>query len=79
MTAKHLTRTKAGKALLSLLVLAVLAVTLQTLVFSDAKFTTASSNASQRLGERHAHAHELHGRSGRGERGQPSPRTDRHR
>ena len=46
MTAKQLTRTKAGKALLSLLVLAVLAVTLQTLVFSDAKFTTASSNAS---------------------------------
>jgi hypothetical protein len=43
---KHLTSTKAGKALLSLLVLAVLAVTLQTLVFSDAKFTTASSSAS---------------------------------
>ena len=46
MTTKQLTRTKAGKALLSLLVLAVLGVTLQTLVFSDAKFTTASSNAS---------------------------------
>ncbi len=46
MTAKHLTSTKAGKALLSLLVLAVLAVTLQTVVFSDARFTAASSSAS---------------------------------
>ncbi len=46
MTAKHPTRTKASKALLSLLVLAMLAVTLQSLVFSDATFTSTSSNAS---------------------------------
>ncbi len=46
MTAKHLTRTKAGKALLSLVVLAMLAVTLQSLVFSGATFTARSSNAS---------------------------------
>lgn len=44
MTAKHHTRTKAGKALLSLLVLAILAVTLQSLVFSSASFTAGSSN-----------------------------------
>lgn len=44
MTAKHLTRTKAGKALLSLLVLAILAVTLQSLVFSSSSFTAGSSN-----------------------------------
>jgi spore coat-associated protein N len=42
--AKHLMRTKAGKALLSLLVLAFLAVTLQSLVFSDASFTKTSGN-----------------------------------
>ncbi len=44
MTAKHLTRTKAGKALLSLVVLALLAVALQSLVFSDASFTAGSAN-----------------------------------
>ena len=44
MTAKHLTRTKAGKALLSLVVLALLAVALQSLVFSDASFVSGSAN-----------------------------------
>ncbi len=44
MTAKHLTRTKAGKAFLSLVVLALLAVALQSLVFSDASFTARSAN-----------------------------------
>lgn len=44
MTAKHLTRTKAGKALLSLVVLALLAVALQSLAFSDASFTAGSVN-----------------------------------
>lgn len=44
MTAKHLTRTKAGKALLSLVVLALLAVALQSLVFSGASFTAGSAN-----------------------------------
>jgi len=44
VTAKHLTRTKAGKALLSLVVLALLAVALQSLVFSDASFTAGSAN-----------------------------------
>ena len=43
MTAKHLTRTKASKALLSLLVLAILAVTLQSFVFSNASYTAGSS------------------------------------
>jgi hypothetical protein len=44
VTAKHLTRTKAGKALLSLVVLALLAVALQSLAFSDASFTAGSAN-----------------------------------
>jgi hypothetical protein len=44
VTARHLTRTKAGKALLSLVVLALLAVALQSLVFSDASFTAGSAN-----------------------------------
>jgi hypothetical protein len=46
VTARHLTRRKAGKALLSLLVLALLAFTLQSLVFSGASFTATSSNAA---------------------------------
>jgi hypothetical protein len=46
MTAKHVTKTKAGKGLLSLLVLALLAFTLQSLVFSGASFTATSSNAA---------------------------------
>lgn len=45
MTAKHLTRTKAGKAFLSLIVLALLAVTLQSLVFSSASYVSGKSNA----------------------------------
>jgi hypothetical protein len=44
VTAKHLTRTKAGKALFSLVALALLAVALQSLVFSDASFTAGSAN-----------------------------------
>ena len=44
MTAKHLTKTKAGKALVSLVALALLAVALQSLVFSDASFTAGSAN-----------------------------------
>lgn len=44
MTAKHLTKTKAGKALLSLVALTLLAVALQSLVFSDASYTSGSSN-----------------------------------
>lgn len=44
MTAKHPTRTRARKALLSLVVLALLAVALQSLVFSDASYTAGSSN-----------------------------------
>jgi spore coat-associated protein N len=45
VTAKHLARTKARKALLSLFVLALLAVALQSLVFSDASYVAGSSNA----------------------------------
>ena len=44
MTVKRLTRPKAGKALLSLLVLAALGVALQSVVFSGASFTGGSSN-----------------------------------
>ena len=44
MTVKHLTGTKAAKAVLSLLVLALLAVTLQSLVFSGASYTKTSAN-----------------------------------
>lgn len=44
MTAKHLMTTKAGKALLSLVVLALLAVALESLVYSDASFTAGSAN-----------------------------------
>jgi spore coat-associated protein N len=44
VTAKHLAGTKAAKALLSLLVLALLAVTLQSLVFSSASYTKTSAN-----------------------------------
>ena len=44
MTVKHLTGTKAAKAVLSLLVLGLLAVTLQSLVFSGASYTKASAN-----------------------------------
>ena len=44
MTVKHLTGTKAGKALLSLLVLALLAVALQSLAFSSASYTAGSAN-----------------------------------
>jgi len=44
VTAKHLTTTKAGKALLSLVVLALLAVALQSLVFSNASFVSGSAN-----------------------------------
>jgi hypothetical protein len=44
VTAKHLTRTKAGKALLSLAVLALLAAALDSLAFSDASFTAGSAN-----------------------------------
>ena len=44
VTAKHLTTTKAGKALLSLVVLTLLAVALQSLGFSDASFTAGSAN-----------------------------------
>jgi spore coat-associated protein N len=44
VTIKHLAGTKAAKALLSLLVLALLAVTLQSLVFSSASYTKASAN-----------------------------------
>jgi hypothetical protein len=44
VTAQHLTRTKAGKALLSLVVLALLAVALESLVFSDASYTAGSAN-----------------------------------
>jgi hypothetical protein len=46
VTAQHWTRKKAFKALLSLLVLALLAVTLQSLVYSGASFTATSSNAA---------------------------------
>ncbi len=45
MTVKHLTSAKAGKALLSLVVLALLAVALQSLVFSEASYVARSSNA----------------------------------
>lgn len=44
MSVKHLTGTKAGKAVLSLLVLALLAVALQSLAFSGAGFTAGSAN-----------------------------------
>jgi spore coat-associated protein N len=44
VTVKHLTRMKAGRAFLSLAVLALLAVALQSLVFSDASYTAGSSN-----------------------------------
>ena len=44
MTVKHLTRTRAGKAFLSLVVLALLAVALQSLVFSNASFVSGSTN-----------------------------------
>jgi spore coat-associated protein N len=44
VTAKHPTRTKAGKAMLSLVVLALLAVALQSLVLSDASFTAGTAN-----------------------------------
>ena len=46
MTAKHLMRTKAGKALLSLVVLALLGVALQSLAFSGASFTAGSANTA---------------------------------
>jgi len=44
VTAKHLTGTKAGKALLSLLVLALLAVALQSVAFSGASFVAGSAD-----------------------------------
>ena len=44
MTAKRLMREKAVKALLSLAVLALLGVALQSLVFSDASYTAGSGN-----------------------------------
>jgi hypothetical protein len=44
VTARHPTQTKAGKALISLVALALLAVALQSLVFSDASFTAGSAN-----------------------------------
>jgi len=44
VTAQHLTRTKAGKALLSLVGLALLALALESLVYSDASFTAGSAN-----------------------------------
>jgi hypothetical protein len=44
VTVKHLPRTKAGKAFLSLVVLALLAVALQSLVFSSASYVSGSSN-----------------------------------
>jgi hypothetical protein len=44
VSVKHLTGTKAGKAVLSLLVLALLAVALQSLAFSGAGFTAGSAN-----------------------------------
>jgi spore coat-associated protein N len=44
VTVKYPMRTTAGKALASLLVLAALALTLHSLVFSDASFVASSSN-----------------------------------
>jgi spore coat-associated protein N len=44
VTIKQITRTRAGKALLSLLVLALLALTLQSVVFSGASFVAGSAN-----------------------------------
>lgn len=44
MTVKHFAGTKAGKVLLSLLVLALLAVVLQPLVFSNASYTAARTS-----------------------------------
>jgi len=44
VTAKHTKQTKAGKALFSLVALALLAVALQSLVFSEASFTAGSAN-----------------------------------
>ena len=65
MTAKHLTRTKAGKALLSLVVLALLAVALQSLVFSDASFTAGSANPANVFTAGSLSHTQLQGRPGR--------------
>ena len=47
VTTRQLTGTKAGKGLLSLLVLALLALTLQSVVFSGASFTVGSTNPGE--------------------------------